>query len=718
MIDRRLQQVLALAFVALWLGHGIRGAEPPALPAISLQNQGIDQSESTSSSTALTPQQISASKFPRDQWGAPMIEVFHDAAAAKWTIQGKKQTVVFHEKDLSIEVTATSAHWNMVASGNRDLLLKSGGVETHLRLASAGKMVVASYDTGFKTGIKINLNNWHVKQGVVSLPLCLTVALEGHDEDLVFDIAADERDAIVRQLDWPTAMDARDVDFTVLSNGRGVLLPRAWAKPYHPIKAANLDGSLKTSDLSEVQSHVIECWSMSWWGFQKGKAAMMVIVETPDDAAYQFEHPAGGPTVIGPRWRESLGQLRYPRSCRMCFLDQGNYVDLAKRYRRYVIDSGLFVSLKEKIARQPSVKELIGTPQTRLGILTNIKSDSLHYNKEDPTANRRLTTFDERAEQLRRWKQQGLDRLCVVLTGWPREGYDRQHPDELPPAPAAGGWEGMRRLADVCKQLSYTFSLHDQYRDYYVDAPSYDPQFAIHEEDATWPPHDFPGTRFGTWKQGQVPFMNNWEGGTQTFLNNRFMPGHLVKNYEALFDHGIHPQGVYLDVFGYVPPDEDFNPEHPCTRTEAMRARALCYNWSRSHLGFVGTEAGCDWTVPYVDCVSAMRSAKLIPVPLYNLVYHDAVMMSYGADDLYGFLNGGSPNLGRDQETSTDAMAAVRRMSELHQRVALQELVKHEFLDPKFRKERSIFADGTIVTVDWDAKTADIEPELDGPPSK
>ena len=661
----------------------------------------------------MTPQQVSAAKFPRDQWGAPVVEVAHDSAAGKWTIKGKKQAVTLNEKDLAIEVAAGANRWKMAPSGSRDLTVKSAGVETHLALASAGEIAIAPYDTGFKTGVKITLNDWKTKQGVVDLPLYLTVALEGGNEDLVFDVAADERNATVRQLHWPTALDARDVDYTVLSNGRGVLLPRSWAKPYHPIKAANPDGSIKTTDLSEVQSNVIECWSMAWWGFERGNAAMMIIVETPDDAAYQFEHPAGGPTVIGPRWRESLGQLRYPRSCRMCFFDKGNYVDLAKRYRQYAIDNGLFVSLDEKIARQPRVKELIGTPQTRLGILTNIKSDSLHYNKEDPAANRRMTTFDERAAQLRKWKEQGLERLCVVLTGWPREGYDRQHPDELPPAPDAGGWEGMKRLAEACTELGYTFSLHDQYRDYYVDAPSYDPQFAVHEEDATWPPHDFPGTRFGTWKEGQLPFMNNWEGGTQTFLNNRFMPGHLVKNYEAMFEHGIHPEGVYLDVFGYVPPDEDFNPEHPCTRADAMRARATCYNWSRAHLGFVGTEAGCDWTVPYVDCVSAMRANKLIPVPLYNLVYHDAVMMSYAADDLRGFLNGGSPNLGREQEASAETAAAVRRMAALHKRVALQELVKHEFLDAEFRKERTTFADGTKVTVDWDANSAVIEPEVD-----
>src|SRR6185312_14124066 len=120
---------------------------------------------------------------------------------------------------------------------------------------------------------------------------------------------------------------------------------------------------------TEVQSNIIESWSMSWWGFQRGPSAMMVIVETPDDAAYQFEHPAGGPTVIGPRWLATLGRLGYPRACRFCFFDEGNYVTLAKRYRRYAMDTGLFVSLKEKMARTPLLADLIGVPQTRLSIL-------------------------------------------------------------------------------------------------------------------------------------------------------------------------------------------------------------------------------------------------------------------------------------------------------------------------------------------------------------
>ena len=117
----------------------------------------------------------------------------------------------------------------------------------------------------------------------------------------------------------------------------------------------------------------------------------------------------------------------------MCFFDEGNYVTLAKRYRKYAIDSGLFVSLNEKITRSPIVKQLIGTPITRMGILTNIKSDSLRYKKDDPSFNHHVTTFDQRADQLRKLKAAGLEHLMVVLTSWPKEGYDRQHPDVLPP---------------------------------------------------------------------------------------------------------------------------------------------------------------------------------------------------------------------------------------------------------------------------------------------
>lgn len=657
----------------------------------------------------------------REQWGAPQVAV--SQANGKWVIAGKKNKVSLNQSDLAIKIEAGKDVWNLIPSTAKDLLVRSKGEEFYLRLTDARKIIVTPYDTGFKTGVKINLGEWRHnglrnRGSELDLGLTLTVCLEGKDEELVFDIAATENEAIVRQLDFPTALDAGAIDYTVLSNGRGNILPRNWNKEYYPIRTITPEGKIAATDHSVLQSHVIESWSMSWWGFQKGKSAMMVIVETPDDAAYQFQHPAGGPTVIGPRWRATLGRFGYPRTARMSFFSDANYVEMAKRYRRYVMDSGLFVSLKEKIARTPGVKDLIGTPQTRARILQNLTPDSDRYDTKDPSKNYSLTTFEERARQLRALKAKGVNRLLVMGSGWAHLGYDRQHPDPFPPPEKAGGWEGMKLLADTCRELGYTFVLHDQYRDYYADAPSYDSQFAVHEEDMSSQPQAFAGSRFGDWKEGYIPFMRHWDGGKQTYLNSRFQLGHLLKNYQLLFDHNVKPNGIYIDVIGYVPPDEDFNPEHPTTRTNAMNGQIALLNWSRSNLGVNLTEAGSDWVIPYVDSINQSGgNGKTIPVPLYNLVYHDAVIISYNSRDvpslLRGLLGGGVPEMPITLEgVDEKILILIRTMATLHERVALLEMTKHEFLDKDYRRERTTFSDGTTATVDWDTNTFTISPEL------
>jgi hypothetical protein len=255
-----------------------------------------------------------------------------------------------------------------------------------------------------------------------------------------------------------------------------------------------------------------------------------------------------------------------------------------------------------------------------------------------------------------------------------------------------------------------------------VDAPSYDPQFAIHEEDDSLPAKAAFGSRFGDWKEGQIPFMRHWDGGKQSYLNSRFQAGHLEKNYQLFFDHGIHPDGIYIDVIGYVPPDEDYNPEHPTTRSDAMRGQITLLNWSRHNLGFTSTEAGSDWVVPYVDSVNQSGSAgKTNSVPLYFLVYHDAVLVSFGTQRtggdrnlLQGILYGGVPELPvTAQDIDPKRMALIKQMAALNKRVGLLEMTGHEFLNKDRSAERSTFADGTTVTADWNTSSVSIKPPLD-----
>jgi len=649
----------------------------------------------------------------------PRISVSH--ANGQWTVTGKKNIIILNDSDLSVAVHAGPVTWKMLPSSDHDMRVDVAGDEFYVRLADAQKIDIEPYTTGFKTGLRIILGDFRDKGilargSLLNTRVVLTMCLEGKDEDLVAESMVNENGTAVKELNWPKPIDGREADYTIISSDNGTLLPRSWSRPYHPIHHAATDHSV-------IQSHLIETWAMSWWGFEKGDSAMIVIVETPNDASYTFSHPAGGPTYMGPSWLAQLGHFGYLRSLRMRFLPKGNYVDLAKQYRRYVIDSGLYASLKDKIAQRPIVANLIGHPMLRLRVLKNVRPDSTEYDPKIPSKNYQLTAFAENIQQLRKLRSQGWEGLNVILSGWLHEGYDRQTPDALPPSEKAGGWAGMRAFFDACRQLDYTCSLHDQYRDYYTDAPSWNPDFAVHEEDTTSRPDTFPGTRFGKdWKEGYVPFMNHWDGGTQSYLNSRFMLGFLVKNYDLLFEHGIHPHGSYLDVFGYVPPDQDFNPNHPNTRTESMNYRVALFEWVKHNLGIVGTEAGSDWVIPYVDYTTPRANRGVnrganptegdaIQVPLYSLVYHDAVVSQSSPEDLHGFLYGDAPLM----NTRTGAIAnpeQIRRMAALHKRVGLLEMTNHEFLDGNYRKERTTFADGTTVTVDWNTNIVTINPPL------
>ncbi len=101
---------------------------------------------------------VSGRQLQRAEWGAPSIAVTH--ANGKWVIAGRKNAVTLSESDLSISVQAGPASWSMMPSVRGDMIVRAGGEESPLRLADARQIAVTRFDTGFKTGVKINLSQW------------------------------------------------------------------------------------------------------------------------------------------------------------------------------------------------------------------------------------------------------------------------------------------------------------------------------------------------------------------------------------------------------------------------------------------------------------------------------------------------------------------------------------------------------------------------------
>ena len=447
----------------------------------------------------------------------------------------------------------------------------------------------------------------------------------------------------------------------------------------------------------------------------QNNAAALLILETPNDVVADFKHPDNGPTHIGPLWLHSMSSFSYDRRARLCLIDDGDYVNIAKRYRCYTQSTGHFTSLKEKIARTPKVGRLVGSPVLHTSILSHVVKESSYYDKEVPENNHRLRTFDDRLADIKMLKQSGVDQLYIHLDGWGWRGYDNLHPDYLPPSPEAGGWAGMKRLVDGCREMGFLFALHDQYRDYYLDALSHDPKHALMREN------------------GSRPFEATWAGGAQTVLCATHAPGFVSMNHNALREHGIFVDGSYLDVFAVVPPEECYNPEHRMDRTQCLQHRGRCFSIIKNPEGIVSSEEPVDWAIPFLDLVHhgpyplhpnpGSGPAMGIPIPLFNLVYHDAIFLpwSIGAEKggwgipdadsgyLHGLLNAGIPYISLNPNDAE--LKKVEQLCQLNKRLALQEMVYHEFIDGNYRRQRTTFADGTTVTVDFESGEFAIEPK-------
>ena len=492
---------------------------------------------------------------------------------------------------------------------------------------------------------------------------------------------------------WPGAFiaDAKG-DYAVISNLQGYLLPSDW-----PEEAPKLP----------FNGHMASCTAyMPWFGMVAAGGAYLSVTKEPWDTQYAVDHPAGGPTRVQLTHLPSLGKMAYQRNTVYAFLPAGSdYVSLCKAYREMADEEGRLIPLTAKAARLPSVERLIGASVMHVGTKTHVVEDSSFYNREHPEANDSLIPFAAHEKTVRQLKSMGLDEVYLHLDGWGDPGYDNKHPDYLPPCEDAGGWAGLKSLETAVHEMGYLFGLHDQYRDYYLDAPTYDEDNAVLLADGT------------------LYEMARWAGGRQNYLCSALAPYYVRRNFEQLFAHGIKLDATYLDVFTCNEPDECTNPRHIATRKDSLSYRGQCFDYLIANGVLPSSEEANDWAMGnLVFCHWAPYAKGGIPVPLLNLVYHDCFLIpwklikgEWGTPEgqsgfLHALLNGG---MGYVETELTGAeleenIAQCKVVSALQKQVAHAEMVSHAFLSGDRAVQQTTFSNGTTVTVDFDKETYEI----------
>ena len=595
-----------------------------------------------------------------------------------YVLDGKGIKIEISEVSATFKITVGEHIWTM--NGRPYVALSDGGV----LYADGGRVESSEIATGTHRGVCLD---YFLHDG---LTLHAQVLLDGRDELTFVSRVEGDRFGQVRAVSFPSAVDFNGTEegrgYTVLPRMHGTLVPSG-------TRATVVDGLIFGRDAY-----------LPIFGQVRDGSGYVCIFDTPYDARYELD----GENVV-PVFMPSMARMSYPRRLIYKFTEGCDYNDIAAYYRGYLEERGQIVTLEQKCAVNPTVKELIGAPIVHINpVCMHVDPLSLYYDRNDPSKNDLVRGFGWAEDILVHLNNAGLEKAYVHLDGWGVNGYDSHHPEPFPPSPEAGGEEAMRRLSETADSFGYLFAVHDQYRDYYYNCKSFDFGNATMNADGTY------------------PYCTDWFGGEQTLLCAKLAPDYVKKNYDEFEHLGIKLKGAYLDVFSVAELDECFDPSHPMTREECAEYRGRCFSILTSRGLIPSSEEPCGWAVKYLSLchhapyfTSSLGSSEAesvgIPIPFFNLVYHDCIVVPWigrreerggwgipGRDSawLYAILNGNPVYCPNDADKND--IENVNLACESARQLAFSRMLRHEFVDGSYRRQKTYFSDGTVVYIDLD----------------
>ena len=460
-------------------------------------------------------------------------------------------------------------------------------------------------------------------------------------------------------------------------------------------------------------------YSMPWFGAADLASGQgyIGILDTPDDASFRGKKVWGAARdvlSVQPYFLPQKGTFGYVRRIVYHFSDKGGYVALAKRYRAYAKKRGLLKTLAEKRQTRSSIDRLVGAVNIYCSEFKNI-------------------------EEL---KKMGIERAMV-------SGFTKDRVKQL---------NGMGYLA----------SHYDIYTDLYApDAPAAKwercegfafPQDVIKKADGSAHVGWCPFTDRKTGKK-HPSYVICWRCGLRTLREK--MPKRLAESaFTAYFLDCVTATALY----------ECYDAGHPLTRTEDRETRVEQLDYLTRELGLVaGSEQGRDWAVPVADYfegvmstaaffantkeIHAMPFESLEPdarfakyeeygmnprrqVPLFQLVYGDCCETTWRwgdnshrmparwwKKDLLAMVHAAMPTwvLWKPQQelfknNSARFKACCDNVCRWRRAVGYSEMTNHERLTPDGLVQRSTFANGASVTVNFAEEARPLEGGIVLPP--
>lgn len=449
--------------------------------------------------------------------------------------------------------------------------------------------------------------------------------------------------------------------------------PSAFITPNknHYLLCTDTEGLLLPADDKEYpmsNERVFFCGggsAMAWIGITDTafKTGYMAIVETPYDAILRTKYGNNGLVTFEPVWMSSKEQFAYTRKVAYHFFNKGGYVAQCKKYRDYIWQKNKVITLKENEKKTPALAKMIGAPH--IYVWDNARDASFAKELKDSGINKGFFLWN------------------ANHTPYPEIGYDKK-----------------------LKELGYGAGNYELFTDlkwrdtaYYKTDENGPLRFAL---------TTYPGLFWDLAirkKDGKTVF--NQFGHTTNPIAIR---PQMVKRIDRELKEYQH-ESYFLDVYQANGLFECYSEKNPLTRQQFAEAVLANYKmvsekyhqymggeWGADYLGsnsvyvqgmmtlqrtWWGTEINKKGTIYWIgDWKNNARPSQMLGtrvppdkylkysineytrVPLYDLVYHDAVVTTWRWEDanhhapsiwwkkdLFNILYGNAPLWSLDRET-------------------------------------------------------------------
>ncbi|MFA6565056.1 MAG: DUF5696 domain-containing protein [Verrucomicrobiia bacterium] len=311
-----------------------------------------------------------------------------------------------------------------------------------------------------------------------------------------------------------------------------------------------------------------------------------------------------------------------------------SYAGMAKVYRKYQLDRGEVVPLRERVKNNPQLAYTADTMFVRVkhGVKEtgNPKEAQAKWATQAPEHEAPLKvaiTFDRFMEIMKTCKKLGMNKLEVCSVGWNIRGHDGRFPQLFPVEPAFGGEAKFKASIDLAHQLGYQIVCHiNQSAAFTVSDRWNEAHIAKRADDSLAADY---------MQAGGMAYNPCFK-----CVHDLWMP----EDFKRLSTLGI--KGTFhIDVTSCVPPYVCCDPRHPLNRKQTAEYQNKCNTEAKRVFGGVGSEGPVDHVAKNLDYalyvwgwpswLGTKNDLTDRLVPIWQLVYHGIILSNpyYGTID-------------------------------------------------------------------------------------